>query len=69
MIDDNPQKRKPGALLCELCGQQPESITFNVERRLRRAVAWPIYAIALVLDFPSDGLGTLAAWIAGDDWL
>jgi hypothetical protein len=31
-------------------------------------VALPLYAVALVLAFASDGLGILAAWIAGDDW-
>jgi hypothetical protein len=36
--------------------------------RLRQAAAWPIYLIALILDFASAGLGRLAAWIAGDDW-
>jgi hypothetical protein len=36
--------------------------------RLRRAVALPIYAVALMLDFTAGGLGALAAWIAGDDW-
>jgi hypothetical protein len=36
--------------------------------QLRRAVALPLYAIALVLSFASDALGCLAARIAGDDW-
>jgi hypothetical protein len=36
--------------------------------RLRRAVALPLYAIALALSYLSDALGHLAAWIAGDDW-
>jgi len=36
--------------------------------RLRQAMAWPIYTIALVFDLVSAGPGRLAAWIAGDDW-
>jgi hypothetical protein len=36
-------------------------------RRLRRTVALPIYALALLLSFLSDALGDLAAKIAGDD--
>jgi hypothetical protein len=35
---------------------------------VRRTVALPIYAVALVLDLASSALGKLAAWIAGDDW-
>jgi hypothetical protein len=34
--------------------------------RIRQALALPIYAIALILDFASDALGMLAAKIAGD---
>jgi hypothetical protein len=34
--------------------------------RLRRAVAFPIYTIALIMDFTSAALGSLAAKIAGD---
>jgi hypothetical protein len=34
---------------------------------LRQAIALPLYAVALVLSFLSDALGTLAAKIAGDD--
>jgi hypothetical protein len=37
-------------------------------RKSRRWVARPIYAIALILDFASDLLGSLVARIAGDDW-
>jgi hypothetical protein len=33
--------------------------------RLRRALAWPLYAVALLLSFASDLLGGLAAKIAG----
>jgi hypothetical protein len=40
----------------------------ELPRRLRRAVALPIYTVALILSFASDLLGFLAAWIAGDDW-
>jgi hypothetical protein len=36
-------------------------------RRLRRALALPFYAVALLLSFASDLLGALAAKIAGDD--
>jgi hypothetical protein len=34
--------------------------------RLRRALAVPIYAIALVLSFLTDGLAHLAAMLADD---
>jgi hypothetical protein len=34
--------------------------------RLRRALALPIYSIALILSYASDLLGDLAARIAGD---
>lgn len=37
-------------------------------RKLRQAVALPLYTVALLLDYLSSGLGRLAAWIAGDDW-
>jgi hypothetical protein len=36
--------------------------------RLRQALAWPLYAVSVVLDFASVALGRLATWIAGDDW-
>jgi hypothetical protein len=36
--------------------------------RIRRALAPPVYMVALILDFPSAALGCLAAGIAGDDW-
>jgi hypothetical protein len=35
--------------------------------RLRRALALPIYTLALILSYLSDALGALAAKIAGDD--
>jgi hypothetical protein len=35
---------------------------------LRRAIALPLYGLALALSYLSDALGKLAAWIAGDDW-
>jgi hypothetical protein len=35
---------------------------------LRQAAALPVYTLALILSYLSDGLGRLAAWIAGDDW-
>jgi hypothetical protein len=34
---------------------------------LRHALAFPLYAVALVMSFASDLLGSLAAKIAGDD--
>jgi hypothetical protein len=37
-------------------------------RAVRRALALPIYTVALILDFISAALGRLAARIAGDDW-
>jgi hypothetical protein len=40
----------------------------SVLRRVRQAVALPIYALALILDFSASAVGNLAAWIAGDDW-
>jgi hypothetical protein len=36
--------------------------------RLRQAAALPAYTVALLLDFVSEALGRLAAWIASDDW-
>jgi hypothetical protein len=36
--------------------------------RLCRALALPIYAIALIMSFLSDLLGTIAAKIVGDGW-
>jgi hypothetical protein len=30
--------------------------------RLRQALAWPLYAVSVVLDFASVALGRLAAW-------
>jgi hypothetical protein len=36
--------------------------------RIRRALALPIYILALLLDLAGAGLGWLAAAIAGDDW-
>jgi hypothetical protein len=36
--------------------------------RVRQTVAWPIYLIALILDYTAAALGCLAARIAGDDW-
>jgi hypothetical protein len=35
---------------------------------LRRALALPLYAVALILSYAGDSLGNLAAWIAGDAW-
>jgi hypothetical protein len=40
--------------------------TISVALRLRRALALPLYSIALILSYASDLLGNLAAWIAGD---
>jgi hypothetical protein len=38
----------------------------TVSGRLRRALALPIYTVALILSFLSDMLGEVAAKIAGD---
>jgi hypothetical protein len=40
----------------------------SIRLKCRQAIALPLYAIALLLDFLSDALGRLGAWIAGDDW-
>jgi hypothetical protein len=37
-------------------------------RRVRHALALPIYTISLILDYASVAFGRLATWIAGDDW-
>ena len=34
--------------------------------KVRRALALPIYALALILSFVSEGLGDVAAYIARD---
>jgi hypothetical protein len=39
-----------------------------VLRRLRQAIALPLYTVALVLDYTAAALGRLAAVVAGDDW-
>jgi hypothetical protein len=49
-------------------GLKPISAKPNTGMRIRRAVAWPIYLISLILDYASTALNRLAAWIAGDDW-
>ena len=36
--------------------------------RIRRALALPVYMVALILDITAEVLSRLAAWIAGDDW-
>ena len=36
--------------------------------KLRRALAVPLYVVALLLDVVAAGLGRLAAWLAGDGW-
>jgi hypothetical protein len=38
------------------------------DARRVKAIALPVYAVGLLLDYLSDALGRLAAWIAGDDW-
>jgi hypothetical protein len=43
--------------------QQPVSVVL----RIRRALALPFYAIALLLDLAGAALCRLAAWIAWDD--
>jgi hypothetical protein len=40
----------------------------ELPRAVRRALALPVYTVALILDFISAALGRLAARIAGDDW-
>jgi hypothetical protein len=40
----------------------------SVTGKLRRAVAWPLYLLALILSYLSDAIGEFAALIAGDDW-
>jgi hypothetical protein len=44
----------------------PEDPQTVICPRSRRALALPIYAVALILSFLSDALGALAARIAGD---
>jgi hypothetical protein len=36
--------------------------------KLRRTLALPLYAVALLLDFVGAAVGRLAAWLAGDAW-
>ena len=50
------------------CAIAPYSERERTSIRIRQAIALPIYAVALILDFASDALGRLAAWIARDDW-
>jgi hypothetical protein len=40
----------------------------ELPKRLRRALALPVYTVALILSFLSDALGSVAAKIAGDPW-
>jgi hypothetical protein len=40
----------------------------ELPRAPRRAIALPIYTLALILDVAAAGLGRLAAWLASDDW-
>ena len=42
--------------------------TNELRRVMRRALALPIYTLALILDAAAGVLGRLAARIAGDDW-
>ena len=42
--------------------------SFPEEPSRRPALALPIYAVALIMSFLSDLLGTIAAKIAGDGW-
>jgi hypothetical protein len=39
----------------------------SVTRKLRRAAAWPVYLLALILSYLSDAIGNLAVTVAGDD--
>ena len=36
--------------------------------KLKHALALPLYAVALLLDFVGAAIGRLAAWLAGDAW-
>ena len=45
-----------------------ESYPQPISRKLRRAIALPVYTLALVLDIASVALGKIGAQIAGDDW-
>jgi hypothetical protein len=36
--------------------------------KLRRGIALPLYATALILSYLSDAIGKLAARVAGDNW-
>jgi hypothetical protein len=58
------QSRGLRSLLVSMIDPRPALIIV----RARRAVAWPLYAISLIMDFASAALGSLAASIAGDDW-
>ena len=53
----------PSKCLWEAAGKD-ESLLI----RLRQVAAWPIYTLALILDYTSAALGRLAALVAGDDW-
>jgi hypothetical protein len=44
------------------------TVSANALQWARCAVAFPVYVVALVLDFMSGALGAMAAKIAGDDW-
>jgi hypothetical protein len=43
------------------------TVSANALLRIRRALAFPLYATALAMAVLSDLIGTLAAKIAGDD--
>jgi hypothetical protein len=45
-----------------------DSVRVANKLKVRRALALPLYGIALVLSYLSDGIANLAAWIADDDW-
>jgi hypothetical protein len=49
-------------------GEPAMSDRVTVWRRLRQAIALPVYTVGLLLNYLSGALGWLAAWIAGDDW-
>jgi putative lipase involved disintegration of autophagic bodies len=51
-------------LRCWLAGHRLGGV---VTPCIRRALALPVYAVALLLDYLAAALGRLAAWIADDD--
>ena len=50
------------------CAIFPRPECQSIRLKVRQAFALPVYALALILDYLAAVLGSLAAWIAGDDW-